>query len=78
MYVDEGCSRVIETVPLQATIAPHPFSRGKKGRSMTRRSDKNCTLDDKSTHMGTSFQLCVLVHTMCLGRVAVIKLAIKA
>ena len=60
MYVDEGCSRVTETVPLQVTVAPHPLSVGKKGRSMTRPSDTNGMLDDNSSHMGTFFS------TMCL------------
>ena len=63
MYVDVcgsgGCSRVTEMVPLQVTVAPHPLSGGKKGRSMTRPSDRNGTLDDNNTHMGTFFS------TMC-------------
>ena len=46
MYVDVGCSRVIETVPLEVTLAPHPLSGGKKGRSMTWRSDRNRALSD--------------------------------
>ena len=59
MYVDEGCSRVTETVLLQVTVAPHPLFGGKKGRSMTGPSDRNGTLDDNITHMGTFFS------TMC-------------